>query len=139
MEGGWGGKRKRKRLPDRGEPRGEAREEQVRAVVRACERAEREAEGVLHPLLDLGGWVSGVGVPAWSWRALRPGEWREGEGGPLVKRRKLEPTGGTSRDERRWRLAEAAGTGGTLGKLAVGRGGGERRRLEEGADNTGVT
>ena len=110
-DGSQGGGKKRKRLPDRGEPRGKEREEQVRAVVRACERAEREARGVLHPMLDLGGWISGIGVPSWSRRDLLPGEWREREcvHEPLSKRRRLEPTGGTSRFAKRRLLAEAAG------------------------------
>ena len=94
---------------------------------------------MIHPLLDLGGWISGVGVPAWSRRALLPGEWREGEGALTKRRRRLDPTGGTTSWARRQRLAEAAGIGETLTRLELGGGRGKRRRLEEGADNTGVT
>ena len=72
------------------ELRGAAREEQVRAIVRERERADRELQGFLHPLLDLGGWISGVGVPAWSRRELLPGEWRETGGEPLAKRQRMD-------------------------------------------------
>ena len=140
------GRGKRKRLPDRGELRGAEREEQVRALVRERERADREQQGALHPLLDLGGWISGVPVPAWSRRELMPGEWREGATRPVASKRRLEPSGGTTRATRRrlLLLAHAAGIGDLMDRCdghegAMGRGGGRRLRMEEGADVSGVT
>ena len=96
-------------------------------------------------MLDLGGWISGVPVPAWSRRELMPGEWREGPARPVAARRRLEPSGGTTRCTRRRLLAGAAGTDDLLGRMegsnvnTSGWGEGRKRRLEEGADTSGVT
>ena len=79
-------------------------------------------------------------VPYWAARQqLLPGEWRE--------ERPQRGGGGAMRRERRWRsregrmraLAEAAGYEAVLGREGRGRWMAAPRRVEEGADETGVS
>ena len=108
--------------------------------------------------LDDGNMVSGVPVPHWADRELRPGEWREagpgcetGEGGGVGSGRGvLLGRGCRSRGERMYGLSWEAGTVRVLWRAGGGRyqdamvwaqerGRSTLRRMEEGADVSGVT
>ena len=122
-------------------------------AVRDAEKREkraREEGGQLypHPMLGDGGWGV-VPVPAWSWRPLRAGEWRETAGAeasretePLAKRRRV--TSGRVGILRQ--LAEASGQLELFDSVARMAHFDSRTyakrpkvRCEEGADVSGVT
>ena len=137
-------KAERRRELARQDSVGAARAEEIRTALHDAEVAERGARG-LHPLLEISVLGSYHPVPAWSYRPLGAGEWREGvrEGGELLlpppKRRRL---GGESRKRA---LAEAAGTVDYLEGARPGRMRAVRQRrgvpsyCEEGMDVSGVT
>ena len=123
--------------------KGEERRREIRAVLDRVERMERGATSftVLH-----GEGVSVTPVPAWSTRALEQGERREDKSNIklrdsiAVKRVHIR-----LRQSRMQLMAESAGVGGELcsmgggGQYKVMRSQATRRRVEDGADMSGVT
>ena len=123
-----------------GKARGEARREEIRAVL---ERVERVEVGGATCISLLGGWVSAVPVPAWSTRALGPGEWREVEPPRVEQHMRVEKVRLGSRETRTQRLREVAELGAELCTSGSNRMYTIkykcRRRVEDGADVSGVT
>ena len=160
---GWGGKgkgkgggktKKRAKVAPPRDLKGKRRWAEVADFERHLERTERGCAG----MLDDGNMVSGVPVPHWADRELRPGEWREqetggeeeGRRGKRVRRGGLAGGVCRSRGERLYGLSWETGTVRTLwnagggryqGAMAWAQERGRRvvRRLEEGADESGVT
>ena len=107
------------------------------------ERVERVEVGGGSCVSLLGGWVSAVPVPAWSTRALGPGEWREVEPTRVEQRVSVEKVRLGSRETRAKRLREVAASGAELCTSGSDRMYTIkykcRRRVEDGADVSGVT
>ena len=122
--------------------KGEERRREVRAVLERVERSERG--GTAFTML-YGGETSVMPVPAWSTRALRPGEWREeASSDTLYEPMVVERVHIGLRRTRVERMVELASSGDTLNPAAVGglynvTRHSKRRRVEEGSDVSGVT
>ena len=145
-------RRSKEKLDSLVELRGAARRAEVSEWLRQTEARERAERGLGPPIMDHGGSVHAVPVPAWSFRPLLPGEWREVESGVPVLRPDAEAGGDLvmrrhrlhSRGQRMRVLAEVSGFWDMVQREGGGRFAGRRPYLSMsdvtvGMDVSGVT